>query len=473
VNRVGLIQACDDKRLFDFPLWPKQRELLEAVEAGHRMHVWALGRRSGKTTLAALVGLHACLFRPQVAARVRPGELFYAVAVATNLRQARLFVSAARSIVERSGLLPGLVESSSEDEIVFSTGGVLTAFPCSSRGGRGWPIAALLMDEAAFFQSETEGPQVAERVFEALVPSTAQFGSAARIILASTPYGTEGLFATTWQQAANGELEDAVAQRATTREVNPTIEESFFQAEEARDPESFRSEYGAEFVGSGGAFLDPEVVEQAVADRHELLPEHASGWVAGLDPAFASDPFGLALVGRGGGRLVLGRVQAWQPVRRWFRKADSFEERREVEDELLFEVAGVCKQYRARVVTDQYAAPQVVARLRGLGLTVTAIPTTATSKTQAFQELRARLNMAELELYRDKQLLAELGRLRTRYTAGSSLVVNPRVGGSHGDLAQALALAVYSMRGGQQLFTFNPEIDDIRIPAELQSGAKA
>ncbi len=57
--------------------------------------------------------------------------------------------------------------------------------------------------------------------------------------------------------------------------------------------------------------------------------------------------------------------------------------------------------------------------------------------------MRARLNLGQLELYPDEQLLAELGRLRTRYTAGSSSVVNPRVGGSHGDLAQALALAVY------------------------------
>ena len=157
------------------------------------------------------------------------------------------------------------------------------------------------------------GRQVADRVFVALVPSTAQFGGAARVILASTPYGTSGLFAETWTRAANGELEDAVAPGATTAEVNPTIDAGFFEAEQARDPESFRSEYLAEFVGSGGAFLDPEVVEAAVADRGELLPEHATSWVAGLDPAFASDPFGLALVGRRDGQLVLGWVQAWTP----------------------------------------------------------------------------------------------------------------------------------------------------------------
>jgi hypothetical protein len=49
-------------------------------------------------------------------------------------------------------------------------------------------------------------------------------------------------------------------------------------------------------------------------------------------------------------------------------------------------------------------------------------------------------------------LLAELGRLRTKYAAGSSSVVNPRVGSSHGDLAQALTIAVYAMRGAGSAF---------------------
>src|SRR5205807_6198330 len=40
-------------------------------------------------------------------------------------------------------------------------------------------------------------------------------------------------------------------------------------------------------------------------------------------------------------------------------------------------------------------------------------------------------------------LVAELRRLRTKYTAGSSSVVTPRAGGDHCDQAVALALAVH------------------------------
>ena len=442
---AGLLEACDDSALLGFPLWPRQRELLAAVETGLRLHVWALGRRSGKTTLAALVALWDCLLRPDLDERVRPGERRHAVAVATSLRQARLFVRAARSIVERSPLLAELVESVTDDEIVFATETALSAFPCTSRGARGWPILTLLMDEAAHFV-DTEGNSAAESVWRALVPATAQFGDAARIIVSSTPFGQEGLFASLFQQAAAGELDDAHAEHATTADVNPTITAGFLEQERARDPDGFRSEYLAEFVGGGAAFLDPERITDAVTERGELAPEHAVGWVAGLDPAFSSDPFGLALVGRDRHdreRLVLGLAQAWKPSRR---KPGSFEERRAVEDAVLSEVAAVCQRYQARVVTDQYAAPAIVEYLRRRGLSVRTVPMTAKSKTEAFGELRARLNSRALELYEHPDLLAELRRLRTRFTAGAASVVNPRVGGSHGDLAQALALAVWEQR---------------------------
>jgi hypothetical protein len=171
--------------------------------------------------------------------------------------------------------------------------------------------------------------------------------------------------------------------------------------ERERDPEGFRSEYLAEFVGGGAAYLDPERVADAVADRGELLPDQATGWVAGLDPGFASDPLGLALVGRvppdltqlpatlpaPPDRLVLGLARAWKPARH---KATSFEERRAVEDRVVAEVADVCLRYRAAVVTDQFCAPAVVDALRRRGLNVWATPMTAASKTAAFEWRRIR-----------------------------------------------------------------------------------
>jgi hypothetical protein len=288
--REGLLDACDDGQLFNFPLWPRQRDLLAALERGLRIHVWALGRRSGKSTLAALVCLWDALLRPELDTMVRPGETRFAVAIATNHQQARLIVNAARSIVERSPLLAPLVDGATDDELRFllpsGAKTAVRAFPCTSRGGRGWPVSTLVMDEAAHFVSETDGYQAAERVWGALTPSTAQFGPSARIILASTPFGTAGLFADQYARANAGEIADAEAQHATSQEVNPTLDADFLAREEARNPHNFRSEYLAEFAGSGDAFLDFSRIDDQRAPIQP--PMGASTWVAGLDPAFSS-----------------------------------------------------------------------------------------------------------------------------------------------------------------------------------------
>ena len=172
------------------------------------------------------------------------------------------------------------------------------------------------------------------------------------MIVSSTPWGSDGLVALLYAQAESGELRDAVAHGASTADSNPTVDPEFLEAEEARDPEGYKSEYLALFVGGGMSYLDPETISDAVTLPGELSPEQGVGWVAGLDPAFSSDSFGLALVARDRHdrqRLVLGLARAWKPTKR---KAIAFEERRAHEDAVLAEVADVCLRYGARVVTD-------------------------------------------------------------------------------------------------------------------------
>jgi hypothetical protein len=185
---VSLVAACDDPDLFAFDLWPRQRELLEAIERGPKIHAWALGRRSGKSTMCALAGLWDATLRPELDAMIRRRERRHVVVVATNRRQARLVLDAARSIVAGSKLLQGLLIGESEDELEFSTNASFSAFACTARSGRGWAISTLLCDEFAFFL-DGEGNSAAESVWQALTPGTLQFEPDARIIVSSTPWG--------------------------------------------------------------------------------------------------------------------------------------------------------------------------------------------------------------------------------------------------------------------------------------------
>jgi hypothetical protein len=382
--------------------------------------------------MAAVTCLWDVLLRPALDGMVRPRETRYAVAVATNITQVRLIIHAARSIVERSPALAGLLEGVTEDELRFTLPSgartAIKAFPCTSRGGRGFPISCLVMDESAHFLTADDGDRAADRVWEALAPSTAQFGDLARIIVSSTPYGEHGMFASLWQRAHAGEIRDALAQHATTSEMNPTVTTEFLAAEQARDPESFAAEFEACFTGSGDAFIDFDRIMLMGAPT--ARPEHAETWVAGLDPAFSRDPFGVALVGRAAdGGLVVGPVLALDAQGDFSGPVD--------------EAARVIGEYNATAVTDQFCQAPVVERLRyEHGLQVRVNTMSAQSKTEIFQLLRLRLYDGSLLLPDHPGLTGELRRLRTRYSAGSASILNPRVGGSHGDMAQALALAV-------------------------------
>ncbi len=442
--RKGIVAACDDPQLLNFPLWPKQRELLTAIEAGPRLHVLALGRRSGKTTMAALVALHDCLFRPHLAAYVRPGEKRYSVSVATSQKQASIFLDQARTIVEASPLLAKLVAEVRDDEIEFVNRTVIRALPATARGVRGLPVSSLLFDEAAH-ALDGDGNAAAEPMWRSLSPSLAQFREHGRAIVASTPFGSGGWFAELYERAAAGEIDGAAAHHATSAEINPELDADVLRTEFERDPEGYAGEYEAKFLASGGSFIAADRIAECVADRGELHRLDGDGWLAGLDPGFASDPFGLVILGRDSpntGRLRLAVARSWRPTR-----GMTFEQRRAIEDGVLDEVAELCAAYDVtRAVTDQHLAPAIVSNLARRGVHVQTLPMTATTKDLIYAELRQRINDASLELYPHPDLLAELRRLRSRFQAGRSSVVNPRAGGSHGDIAQALAVATWAHR---------------------------
>jgi hypothetical protein len=434
---VGLLEACDREDLFAVELTPRQRTLLERVEAGDLLHVWALGRRSGKTLLGALVALWCSLLRPELDRHVRRRERRYSVAVATNLRQARIFVEQARSIVEASPLLAALVKSSTDDSIEFGNRTVVAAFPCTSRGGRGWPIACLLLDEAAHML-DTDGNQAAEPVYRSLVPSVAQFGEAARVVVASSPFGLDGFFADLFAQASEGELPGAVAAQASTLEMRPGFATQALEIERRRDPDGFRAEYGAEFVAAGGAFLDAGRIEDATAKRGELRPGEADDPVAAIDLGFVHDATALTIVGRDAAdrdRLRLALARAWRPEGAPLAFGPT-----------LDEIADLCLEHGVRrVYTDQHHAAAAVERLAARGVHATVVNTTPASKSAMFADLKARLATGTLELYRQPDLLAELRRIETVTTPGAATVRIRRLGSSHGDLATSLALAVHSL----------------------------
>jgi hypothetical protein len=444
---TGLLEALDDRSLLGatFRPFPRQREMLAAFERHERI-VIACGRRSGKSSMLAAAGLHNVTMRPDLDAKMRQGERRYSVIVATRLPQARLVLDMARAMVRASPMLSGLVERDTENAIEFRLPGgarsAFAAFPCGSRGGRGWPISFLGLDELAHF-IDSEGNSAAESIWQALAPSVAQFGHLGRIVASSTPAGAGGLFAELFQRAQSGEDRRTAAFQFPSDKVNTLLSGAWLAAERERDPDLYESEFEARFVGGVGAFFDTDRV--TCGDFREIAPDAGTGWVMGVDVALQRDPFAVVVVGRDATdrrRLLVGHVDAW-----WPGGAKSFEDAERVREDLFGRAVAVAKRYGARAVVDQYAHERVKAAFREAGLVVSDRGAwTAASKWERFGHLRSLLYTGELTLPDDPDLLAELRQVRVAHAGAGSKIVTPRSPRGHCDRVHALAAAAYELR---------------------------
>ena len=152
-----------------------------------------------------------------------------------------------------------------------------------------------------------------------------------------------------------------------TWEVNPKIDRAWLAQQEADDPDMYRAEFGAEFVGGSGGLLDWDRVQ--VADYVELPPSAGRDWVMAVDVAVQRDPFAAVVVGRDAKdpeRMLIGAVRAWRPG-----LVESFARRGEVEAELFTNAIELGRRYGAKlVIADQHLSKLVQDRFSTAGFAV-------------------------------------------------------------------------------------------------------
>lgn len=441
---ISLVQAATDPRLLGatLTLWPQQLDLLTSFDGPERLHVVAAGRQSSKSTCAALLSVHNAALRPDLDQMVPRGRVRYVLVAAPSEDQAREFVRLAAALVEASPALRELsVVKADRIDFVLKSGArtAIRATAANSRSVRGMSASLIILDEFAHF-TDTAGPASDERMFAALEPSTRVFGGLARIVVISTPFGETGKFFELFKAAEGGTLPSARALRAPTWEMVPGLDQAWRDARRAELGEDvFAQEIAAEFVGTGGAFFDLRGID---FDAAPVAPEDGRHWVAGLDPAFHADRFGVALVGESAtepGLLVVGALGGIEPGA----KRRSLERRRGREDSTLAAAWELLEPYGPQIVTDQHQADAVKSYFGRLGRSVKVINLTGPIQTAAFTSTRTRMVDGSLRLWRHEPLIEELRRVRAKDT---ETIYLPRFAGSHCDIASALALAVYEKK---------------------------
>ncbi len=202
-------------------------------------------RQAGKSTTAAVLGLHEALYRP--------GSL--TILVSPSQRQSsELF----RKVIELRELLPAQPELSEDNKLSMSVkgGGRVLSLPGSEATIRGFSGATLIVED--------EASRVDDALYMAVRPMLAVKGG--RLILMSTPFGKRGHY---WKEWSEGTAWNRVEVPAT---AVPRISAEFLEEERSSMGSWwFEQEYLCQFKESTDAVFSHDAVMGALSDDVQPL----------------------------------------------------------------------------------------------------------------------------------------------------------------------------------------------------------
>lgn len=149
----------------------------EALDWRTRQAVWLCSRQAGKSTTAAILGLHTALYKPKA----------LVLLVSPSLRQSKELY---RKVVDFIGALdnpPKLIEDT-KTACEFASGSRVVCLPGTEATVRGFSAADLIIED--------EASRVADAFNNAIRPMLAV--SQGRLVLLSTPFGKRGHFHSVW-----------------------------------------------------------------------------------------------------------------------------------------------------------------------------------------------------------------------------------------------------------------------------------
>jgi len=201
------------------------------------------GRQTGKSTVAAILGLHTAIYRP--------GSLV--LLLSPSLRQSSELFRKVADFYRRLGHEGLEPEAWSALRLELVNGSRIVSLPGKEQTIRGFAgVNLLVVDEAA---------RVPDELYAAVRPMLAT--SNGRLILLSTPFGKSGFFYQTWKEGGPEWLRVHVPATQC-----PRISTAFLEEEKRTLGEwFFAQEYMASFESDPCALIRPEVIERALSSE--------------------------------------------------------------------------------------------------------------------------------------------------------------------------------------------------------------
>jgi len=388
-----------------------------------------VGRRGGKSLIAAIVSAFVAVFR-DYSSILTPGERGTVMVLAADRRQARTVFRYIAGFFDNVPMLARMVESRTKESITLNNRISIEVHTASFRAVRGYTIVAAICDEVAFWRDDsTANPDV--ETIAALRPAMATVPGALLIGI-SSPYSRRGVLWESFKRHWGVEGGRVIVWRGTSAEMNPTINPDVIARAYEEDEASASAEYGAEFRRDIEGYASRDAVDAVTAPgRLELPPIDGVSYFAFVDPSGgASDSMTLAIAHREDRTAVLDAVREVRPP---------FSP-----EAVVSEFAETLEHYRVGQVTgDRYGAEWVAEAFRKAGISYKPAPK---PKSDLYRELLPAINSQTVELLDHPKLIAQLCSLERRTARGGrdSIDHPPR---GHDDVANVLAGVVNLVLG--------------------------
>ncbi|MEI4484057.1 MULTISPECIES: terminase large subunit domain-containing protein [unclassified Phyllobacterium] len=448
---IDILRACADSNLFG--QWFKKRQTWEmwfaflaalfalpmddAQTATYRKHTgrmalpekpfseaWLIvGRRGGKSFVLALIAVYLATFR-QYKQYLQPGERATIRVIAADRKQARTIMNYVRGMLTNIPMLRKLIGNETAEAFDLTNGVTIEIGTASYKSSRGYTYAAVLCDELAFWPTDDSAePDYA--ILNAIRPGMSTIPGA-MLLCASSPYARRGALWDAYNRMW-GKADKPLVWKATTREMNPAIDQQIIDEAMERDPASASAEYLAEFRTDVETLLTREAVQSCI-DQGAYERQYAPGirYHGFVDPSGgSSDSMTLAIAHFEDDTAVLDAVREVKP--------------KFSPDAVTREFAALLQSYGLSSVTgDRYGGEWPREKFRSYGINYELSPQTRSDLYLALVPAINSGRIALLDLPTIENQLIALERRTSR--AGRDIVDHPP--GQHDDLANAAAGAL-------------------------------
>jgi len=399
---------------------------------------WVIvGRRGGKSRIAALVAVYLACFR-DYRAHLAPGEVGTLAVIAADRRQARTVMRYIVGFLDGVPMLRQLVANRTKETVELANRVAIEVHTASFRAVRGYSLIGVICDEIAFWSTDDGAANPDTEILNGLRPGMATMPGALLLAI-SSPYARRGALWDAHRKHYGQDGDPVLVWQAPTTAMNPAVDRQVIADAYAADEAAAAAEYGAEFRRDIESFVSREAVEAVVVPgRRELPPVSDRRYLPFVDPSGGSqDSMTLAIAHQENGRAVLDVVRERKPP---FNPS-----------EVVAEFAATLKAYRvASVSGDRYAGEWPRERFREHGV---AYEPAEKTKSEIYGELLPLVNSDRVELLDNPRLVGQLCGLERRTSRAGRDSID-HAPGAHDDVANAAAGAILAAQARRVMYEF-------------------